>query len=52
MKVTQGNKGPAVSREVGVESGTQEFPASLGPLYHGTGPPRYSHGAFWFQPLL
>lgn len=29
MKVTQGNKGPAVSTEVGVESGTQEFPARL-----------------------
>lgn len=29
MKVTQENKGLAVSAEVGVESGTQEFPARL-----------------------
>lgn len=29
MKVTQGNKGPAVSTAVGVESSTQEFPARL-----------------------
>lgn len=29
MKVTQENKGLAVSAEVGVESGTQKFPARL-----------------------
>lgn len=29
MKVTQGNKGSAVSTAVGVESSTQEFPARL-----------------------
>lgn len=29
MKVTQGNKGPAVPTVVGVESSTQEFPARL-----------------------
>lgn len=54
MKVTQENKGLAVSTEVGVESGTQEFPArlpspsSLLPCTMGLYPQGTGYGAFWF----